>query len=89
MTKQNNQDARIEAITGGNELSHGECFERFFQHLNANLQLPCDVTGSEDFSWEEYYVFGPGDPAEYKRLRKTQPSRLECLGFRVFDRCRA
>lgn len=32
------------------------------------------LTGREDFLWEEYYVLGPGDPVEYKKLKKTRPS---------------
>ena len=32
------------------------------------------MTGIEDFDWEEFYVFGPGDKEEYKQLKKTQPS---------------
>ena len=35
---------------------------------------PCEVTGYEDFQWEEFYVFGPGSKEEYERLKKTQPS---------------
>jgi hypothetical protein len=48
--------------------------ERFYQHLLRSLKLPCDVTGIEDFRWEEYYILGPGDEAEYEKLCKTQPS---------------
>jgi hypothetical protein len=28
----------------------------------------------EDFRWEEYYVFGPGDQKEYEKLKKKNPS---------------
>jgi hypothetical protein len=47
---------------------------RWFKHLRSTLSLPCDVTGIEDFRWEEPYVFGARSAAEYRRLRKTQPS---------------
>ena len=43
-------------------------------HLKAKLQLPCEVTGIEDFQWEEPYIFGAWDQAEYVELKKTQPS---------------
>jgi len=36
----------------------------------------------EDFEWEGNYVFGPGDPVEYRELRLTRPSykdRFELL----------
>ena len=48
--------------------------DQFFGHLQRTLVLPCEVTGLEDFDWEEFYVWGPGDPKEYARLRKSQPS---------------
>jgi hypothetical protein len=32
------------------------------------------LTGREDFQWEEKYVFGIGDQAEYEKLKKTHPS---------------
>jgi len=75
MIEPDEQDQRIEAILGDFEdLDVGECVTRFYEHLTKNLQLPCDVTGIEDFRWEEFYVIGPGDPEEHARLRKTQPS---------------
>jgi len=40
------------------------------EHFNKNAVL----TGREDFPWEEKYVFGPGNKAEYERLKKTNPS---------------
>lgn len=32
------------------------------------------LTGREDFLWEEFYVFGPGDKEEYEKLKKKQAS---------------
>jgi hypothetical protein len=75
MSKLAKQDARIEAIIGDNEDDRFEdCRDKFCAHLKASLQLPCDVTGCEDFQWEEFYVLGPGDPEEYSRLRQNRPS---------------
>ena len=75
MTQLDAQDARFEAIIGDDEESRfDECITKFYDHLTTSLQLPCDVTGTEDFRWEEYYVIGPGDPKEHERLRKNQPS---------------
>lgn len=69
------QDARIEAIIGDyEETSFEEGNDKFFEHLQASLKIPCDVTGIEDFRWEERYVIGPGDPQEYAELRKERPS---------------
>ncbi|MEX0612891.1 MAG: hypothetical protein WD738_01775 [Pirellulales bacterium] len=75
MSRQDAQDARIERIIGDDDdLTFEDCIDRFYDHLKSNLQLPCIVTGIEDFRWEEFYVIGPGDPTEYERLRKDRPS---------------
>jgi len=39
-------------------------------------QFPKEVvlTGREDFLWEEFYVFGPGDKKEYEELKKNRAS---------------
>jgi len=75
MTRINAQDARIAEIVGDEEESSFEDgVDKFYHHLQKALQLPCDVTGIEDFRWEEYYVIGPGDPQEFERLRQNQPS---------------
>ena len=75
MRKYDEQVRRWEAILGdAAEESKEDSLIRFFEHLKANLQLPCEVTGVEDFRWEEPYVFGGWDQQEYERLMKTQPS---------------
>ena len=75
MTQFDAQDARIEALIGEDvESTFEDCVSKFYEHLKSSLELPCDVTGVEDFAWEEYYVIGPGDPKEHERLRKNQPS---------------
>ena len=75
MSRHDTQDIRIEQIIGDDDdLTFDDCVVRFYEHLNSNLQLPCIVTGIEDFRWEEFYVIGPGNPQEYERLRKDQPS---------------
>ena len=75
MKRSNVQDARIAKIIGDDEeLSFGDCVNKFYHHLKDSLLLPCVVTGVEDFDWEEYYVLGPGDPKQYEKLRQKQPS---------------
>lgn len=78
--------ARIEAILADpdNLLDHREARDRLLDHLEANLSLPCEVRGSEDFRWEERYVIGGWPAAEYKRLKQSRPSytdRFELLGI--------
>ena len=75
MRKRDEQDARIEAILGKGDCgTFDDALDRFYQSLSSTLELPCEVTGTEDFNWEEPYVFGAWDPEEYKRLRESQPS---------------
>lgn len=75
MARHDVQNARIERILGDDDGPTAEdCIDRFYEHLKSSLQLPCIVTGIEDFRWEEIYVIGPGDPKEYKQLRVNQPS---------------
>ncbi|KKM66592.1 hypothetical protein LCGC14_1479640 [marine sediment metagenome] len=72
---ENAQGPRIEAILGDDEeMDLDEEAGVFYKHLKANLRLPCEVTGIEDFRWEEPYVLGVWDEQEYERLKKTQPS---------------
>ena len=68
------QNTRIEAVVGNEGESFGDTVNKFYNHLTKNLQLPCDVTGIEDFRWEERYVFGTGSSKKYQKLRITQPS---------------
>jgi len=79
------QDKRIAAILKENEdLDFDEAVKVFYEYLMSNLSLPCEVTGIEDFGWEEIYVFSPGDKEEYDHLKKTQPSytdQYELLGI--------
>lgn len=49
----------------------------YWHYLQENLELPCLLTGIEDFPWEEYYVMGNGSKKEHERLRKTKPSYLD------------
>jgi hypothetical protein len=75
VTEMDKQSQRIEAILGESaERDFTEAVGIFYDHLRRNLALPCEVTGTEDFRWEERYVLGPGDPKEYARLRKSRPS---------------
>jgi hypothetical protein len=86
MGKTERQFQRVESILGGSKnLSLDEMVDKFFVHMQRLLVLPCEVTGIEDFDWEEYYVLGPGSPKEYERLKKHQPSyrdRFELMAIK-------
>lgn len=66
--------ARVETILGQAEMDFDQAMDVLFGHLGAKLSFPFRVTGVEDFQWEEPYVIGGWNPAEYKQLRKKQPS---------------
>jgi hypothetical protein len=73
--KKDAQDERIAAILGKiEELDFNKTIDTYYEYLKTNLSLPCEVTGIEDFRWEEIYVFGPGNKKEYEQLKKTRPS---------------
>lgn len=74
MKERQEQDRRILAVIGGRDTSIRKAFQLWYKHLSANLTLPCETTGIEDFRWEEFYVLGPGNRAEYQRLRRDWPS---------------
>jgi hypothetical protein len=80
MSKLDEQEERWEAILGDSpEEVQEEALEMFFKHLMANLQLPREVTGTEDFRWEEPHVISGWSQEEYKRLKKTQPAYTDKL----------
>jgi len=78
---------RIEAVVGNDE---ARTFEDrvgvYYEHLLRSLKLPCEVTGIEDFRWEEPYVLGAGSRAEYERLRKDRPSYQDKYDLLAIER---
>jgi hypothetical protein len=91
VSKLDEQEKRWEVILGdAAEGTQEQALEVFFKHLKASLQLPCEVTGTEDFRWEEPYVIGGWSPQEYKRLKKTQPSYTDKYALLGIERgCRS
>jgi len=89
--KMNKQEMRIAEIFGAGEIPevNNKTLKSYLTYLKGNLELPCRVTGIEDFQWEEFYILGPGSKKEHEKLRQTQPSYLdtfELLGLeKEFD----
>ena len=78
MNKEDLQESRVKAVLGDDEEPVSEeTVKRFCEHLKKHLKFPFEVTGIEDFDWEEFYVVGPGEKQEYERLKKTQPSHKD------------
>ena len=57
-----------------NNFTANETTNEVFIFLQENFDFPFEITGIEDFNWEEYYIFGSGDPEIYNELKKNQPS---------------
>lgn len=61
---------------------------KYFDYLNENLDLSDLVTGMENFRWEGYYVFGPGEQKEYEKLKKKNASytdKYQILSLEEYD----
>ena len=87
MPKLDKQDQRIADIFGTKDVPDVdiETLERYLDYLKQHLEFPCQLTGIEDFDWEEYYVVGPGSQEEHERLRKTRPSYMDTYELLSFD----
>lgn len=69
------QNKRISAILGTKNLDvTSRKLQTYLAYLKQHIELPCQLTGIEDFAWEERYVFGYGSKQEYEKLKKTRAS---------------
>ena len=67
--------ARIQTIIGTDNLQvNPKKLSRFLKFLKKEIQKPCYFTGTEEFLWEEDYLFGDGAQKEYENLKKSKPS---------------
>jgi hypothetical protein len=83
------QEQRIGEIIGVDEENEllavkDETLTVYGNFLKNNLELPCYLTGSEDFSWEEAYVFGYMSEQEHSKRRKMQASFLDTFKMLEF-----
>ena len=62
-----------------------ENFIKYLDYIKRNIQLPCFVTGVEEFEWEEEYTMGSGSKKEYVKLKKTQPSHTDRFTIHRLD----
>lgn len=85
MKEWDEQKQRILAVIGDEDINPDDGMKLWYRHLAAHLALPCDVTGIEDFQWEEFYVLGPGDKTEYQRLRRKRPSYRDVFQLTGID----
>ena len=82
------QESRIARILGGGKTPgvSWKTLKTYRDHLRQNLELPCRLTGVEDFPWEERYVFGFGSKAEYEKLKQTKPSYRDTFELLSFNK---
>ncbi len=86
MCELDEQDKRIEQILGRFDMDVSEESSlKYMHYLKQNIEFPCQLTGIEDFPWEEYYVFGPGSKKEYEKLKKKQPSYTDTFNLISFE----
>jgi len=78
-------EGRIHAILGNDNARTARNAERYRQYLIKQLSLPIIVTGTEDFPWEEPYVFGGWDKREYEKLKKANPSHTDTFELQSLD----
>jgi len=75
MDKFEKQEKRIISILGTKKLDvTRKTLSTYLKYLKNHVEIPCQLTGIEDFEWEEAYVFGFGSKREYQELKTTQPS---------------
>lgn len=82
------QEKRIESVFSphADDISRSsETIEIYKNYLEKNLNFPIELTGIEDFNWEEFYVFSTGDKDEYEELKKTNPSYTDIFIMNRLD----
>ena len=87
MLNMDDQDKRIASIFDMDEIPEvsDETLRTYLQYIKDNLDTSCEITGIEDFEWEEYYIIGPGSKKEHEKLRKTRPSFMDTYKIIGFD----
>jgi len=83
--EQQNRIAQIFGAKFSDTSRRMETLEFYKSYLENVLHLPLLVTGIEDFSWEEFYLFGPGDKQEYEALKKVQPSSTDIFKMKTIS----
>lgn len=69
MVEFDNQEKRIMALLGAKKLDVTRAtLKRYLQYLKRHVEFPCQLTGIEDFGWEEFYVFGPGNKSAFSSI---------------------
>jgi hypothetical protein len=86
MEESDKQKQRITAILGVDNLTVNlKSLTLYQEYLRKNLDIPCVMTGIEDFPWEERYIFGFSNQAEYESIKSNQPSNTDIHELKRFE----
>jgi hypothetical protein len=79
-------EEKVKKILGNNRIKvNQKTLNKYFKYLTENLELPCYLSGAEEFFWEEEYLYGPGNAKEYEELKKTNPSYTDIFALEIFQ----
>lgn len=78
-------EKRIHSILGKDKARTMHNALRYRDYLLKHLSLPIIVTGTEDFPWEEPYIFGGWDKREYSKLKETNPSYKDTFELQALE----
>ena len=80
------QFERIDRILGkSKDSTRDDNIQCWFDFLNKELIFQIEVTGIEDFKWEEMYLFKPQLEEEYEELKQKQPSYTDIFILKGID----
>jgi hypothetical protein len=64
-------ESKIQKILGSKNIDVSlENSVKYLEYIKQNIQLPCHVTGIQEFEWEEEYTMGSGSKKEYASSKK-------------------
>lgn len=79
-------EAKIKSILKTDDLEVNlKNLNRYLKYLKEQIKLPCYLTGTEEFFWEEEYLFGAGSKKQYQKLKQTNPSYTDVFLFTQFN----
>ena len=79
-------EEKVKKILGNSQIKvNKKTLNKYFKYLKENLELPCYLGGSEEFLWEEEYLYGSGKIKEYEELKKTNPSYTDVFILEDFQ----
>lgn len=79
-------DGKIAAILNTEDIEVTEKnLKTYLTYLIQNMNIPCQVTPTDEFEWEEYYLYGAGSNKEYEKQKKTNPSYTDIFKLIRFE----